>query len=350
MGSAGFCPCLCCLDYITTKIDFGCGTQAIGGILMCHWRVRNSQDQHGAQGGTSEPLGLSRSRERPSSSSSSFSSSPYLSVCSVYLESRNLEVRVGVAFKLTVFHLIVVKTRYKTRLLLLRECLPIQAWYVMVCAWKRCNNINTGGRCTILAARLIEWNWNQTMWVRWCNVQLLLSVDQLGSRFGSQTQSRGRSSDFMTSVGVSDDLLSRHIKEYTTFCKVKQRLTSENCITATYSFYSSSSSIYIFFYGDHIDKNMPVDTDAGNKIKKSSILFSVCQSIWPEWIRILIRSIGNNSVNRTFSCQIDEKKKVCSKITRWSSWNLSRGEPVVSTFVIRDTHSAGESRADGSHL
>lgn len=48
---------------------------------MCQWRVRNSQDQRGAQGGTSEPLGLSWSRERLSSSSSS----PYLLVCSIYL-------------------------------------------------------------------------------------------------------------------------------------------------------------------------------------------------------------------------------------------------------------------------
>lgn len=140
---------------------------------MCQWRVRNSQDQHGAQGGTSELLGLSWSRERPSSSSSS--SSPHLSEGSIYLESRNLEVSIGAAFKPTVFHLLVVKTRYKTRLLLLF------ANTSMIC--DSCNNIYTGARCAILAARLIEWNWNQTMWVRWCNVQFLLCFYQLGSRF-----------------------------------------------------------------------------------------------------------------------------------------------------------------------
>lgn len=164
---------------------------------MCQWRVRNGQDQHGAQGGTSEPLGLSWSRERPSSSSSS---PPYLLVCSICLESRNLEVSIGVAFKPTVFYLLVVKTR-RTRLLLLRACLPVQARYVIVCVWKRCNKTFTGWRCTILAARLIYWSWNQTMWVRWCNVQLLLSGDKLGSRFGSQTQSWGRSCDFFVIYG-----------------------------------------------------------------------------------------------------------------------------------------------------
>lgn len=40
------------------------------------------------------------------------------------------------------------------------------------------------------------------------------------------------------------------------------------------------------------------------------------------------------------------KKEAYSKITGWSSWILSRGKPVVSTFVFCDTQTSAQVRAE----
>lgn len=156
----------------------------------------------------------------------------------------------------------------------------MQAWHVIVCAWKRCNNIYTGGRCTILAARLIEWNWNRTMWLKMVQCAAFTQCWSTRKLFWITNWDVPLTSWLQWVFLMT--LVSRDIKEYTTFYEVNQQLTSANGTTATFSFYSSSSSMYTFFYGDHIDKNMPVDTDACNEIKTSSVLFSMCQSISSE--------------------------------------------------------------------